>query len=215
MEITMNYEILVNKDNPINIEYLNNIVIPNLEKVEFFRDNEDIFNEFKIENKSIYLESATKKAFYALREYLKEKNIIFDICSGYLSLENQEYKYNSFLKRNGRVLTGKRMAKPKFSEHHTGLAIDCDFYKDGDWGGMVPYDDGNENEETKYIQSILSQFGFIIRYPKGKESITGYGYEPWHIRYVGKDLAYKLYSEDITLEEYYYELQEKKINYKK
>lgn len=206
----MNYEILVNKENPINIEYLNNIVIPNLEKVDFFRDNEDIFNEFKIEDKNIYLESTTKKAFYALREYLKEKNIIFDICSGYLSLENQEYKYNTFLKRNGRIMTEKRMAKPSFSEHHTGLAIDCDFYKNNDWGGMVPYEDGSENEEIEYIHSILSQFGFIVRYPKGKESITGYRYEPWHIRYVGKDLAHKLYSEDITLEEYYYELQEKK-----
>ncbi len=201
----MNYEILVNKENPIEVEYLNQVIIPNLEEVQFFRDNDDIFEDFKITDKKIFLEKQTKIAFYELRKFLNKQGILFDICSGYLSLENQKNKYNSFLERNGEALTKNRIPMPGCSEHHTGLAIDCDFYKDGDWAGICPLEDGTENEETKYIHSILSDFGFVLRFPKNKTNITGMQYEPWHIRYVGKELAKKLESENKTLEEYYIE----------
>lgn len=206
----MNYEILVNKDNPIDIEYLNNVIIPSLEEVEFSRDNDVIFEEFKIPEKKIYLEKETKEAFYKLRFFLINKGIEFDICSGYLSLENQKNKYDSFLERNGEVLTENRMSKPGYSEHHTGLAVDCDFYKNDDWAGICPLENGSENEETKYIHSILSDFGFILRYPKDKTSITKMQYEPWHIRFVGIDLAKKLFLENKTLEEYHKELSEQR-----
>jgi len=206
----MNYEILVNKDNPIDIEYLNNVIIPSLEEVTFIRDNDDIFEEFKITEKKIYLEKETKKAFCELRSFLNNMGIEFDICSGYLSLENQKNKYDSFLERNGEELTKIRISKPGCSEHHTGLALDCDFYKNGNWAGICPLEDGSENEETKYIHSILSNFGFILRYPKEKTNITKMQYEPWHIRYVGIELAKKLFFENKTLEEYHKELEEQR-----
>lgn len=206
----MNYEILVNEDNPIDIEYLNYIVIPCLEEVSFTRDNDDIFDDFKIYEKKIYLEKETKKAFYELRDFLKNKGIEFDICSGYLSLDNQKNKYESFLESNGEELTKMRMSKPGYSEHHTGLALDCDFYKNGDWAGICPLEDGSENAETKYIHSILSDFGFILRYPKNKSDITKMQYEPWHIRFVGIELAKKLFVENKTLEEYHKDLCDKR-----
>lgn len=195
----MNYEILVNKENPISEEYIKNIIEPSLVEIEFRRDNDDIFADFNITNKKIYLERKTAEAWYQLKEFLSNQGIKFDICSGFLSLENQQYKYNSFLKRNGLELTKRRMSLPGYSEHHTGLAIDCDYFKDNDWAGIC----NDDNPETKYIHSILHNFGFILRYPKHKQEITKMQYEPWHIRYVGQKLAKKLYEEDLTLEEYY------------
>lgn len=195
----MNYEILVNKENPVDIDYLKETIEPSLVEIEFTRDNDDIFDDFNIEDKKIYLEKETAQSWYELKQFLVSQGIEFDICSGFLSLENQEHKYNSFLKRNGMEMTEKRMCKPGCSEHHTGLAIDCDYFINDDWAGIC----SDDNPETKYIHSILHNFGFILRYPKHKQQITGMQYEPWHIRYVGKELAKKLYDEDLTLEEYY------------
>ena len=194
----MNYEILVNKENPISEEYIKNVIEPSLVEIEFSRDNDDIFADFNIPNKKIYLERKTAEAWYQLKEFLVNQGIKFDICSGFLSLENQQYKYNSFLKRNGLELTKRRISLPGYSEHHTGLAIDCDYFKNNDWAGIC----NDDNPETKYIHSILHNFGFILRYPKHKQEITKMQYEPWHIRYVGKELAKKIYEEDLTLEEY-------------
>lgn len=199
----VNYEILINKENPIDIEYLQKVIIPSLVGVEFERDNDDIFKEFHIMDKKIYLEKETYFWWRKLKKFLNNQGIQFDICSGYLSVEQQQYKYQEFLKRNGKEMTNKKISLPGYSEHHTGLAIDCDFYKDGDWAGIC-----KDNEETKYIHSIIHNFGFILRYPKGKEEITQMQYEPWHIRYVGKEIAKKIYDSNMTLEEY---LEMKKI----
>ena len=195
----MNYEILVNKENPIDIKYLKEVIEPSLVEIEFTRENDDIFESHNMLDKKIFLESKTAKAWYQLKQFLVNQGIEFDICSGFLSLENQKYKYNSFLNRNGLELTKRRMCLPGYSEHHTGLAIDCDYFKNDDWAGIC----SDDNPETKYIHSILHNFGFILRYPKHKQEITEMQYEPWHIRYVGEYLAKKLYEEDLTLEEYY------------
>lgn len=195
----MNYEILVNRDNPIDFDYLEKTIKPSLVSIEFTRDNEDLFNEFGITDKKIYLEKETARSWNELKIFLINKDIQFDICSGYLSLEQQQNKYNNFLKRNGEALTKNRICVPGYSEHHTGLAIDCDYFKEDDWAGICD----DSNEETKYIHSILHKFGFILRYPKYKQEITKIQYEPWHIRYVGASLANKLFKEDLTLEEYY------------
>lgn len=194
----MNYEILINKENPIDQKYLKEVVEPSLVEIEYTRDNDDIFESYQTTDKRIFLEKETAKAWYELKKHLVNKGLEFDICSGFLSLELQENKYNSFLKRNGLEQTQRRMCKSGYSEHHTGLAIDCDYFINGDWAGIC----NDDNPETKYIHSILHNFGFILRYPKHKQEITGMQYEPWHIRYVGKELAKKLYEEDLTLEEF-------------
>ena len=91
------------------------------------------------------------------------------------------------------------VAKPRHSEHETGLAIDICACIHGKWN----FDSAEElNELYKYLHSIISDYGFILRYPKGKESITGYGYEPWHLRYVGsKKLAKYIMDNNLALEE--------------
>lgn len=95
----------------------------------------------------------------------------------------------------------KYVAPIRKSEHHTELILDVTLTI----GDETCFD---VEELFKYqdifseIYKCLSEFGFILRYPKGKENITGYFYEPWHIRYVGKKVAYLIYENDLTLEEY-------------
>ena len=88
-------------------------------------------------------------------------------------------------------------ARPGFSEHQTGLGIDISSLKHP--GGK----EFGESEEGKWIIENCWRYGFIIRYPLGKEDITGYNNEPWHFRYVGEQVAKKIYEENITFDEYY------------
>ena len=195
----MDYEIIINKNNKLSEKYLTEVIMPSLISIDFTRDNTVIFEAHKNYEQKIYLEAETAKAWYKLKECILKKDIVFDICSGFLSFEQQENKYQNFLERNGKELTLKRICLPEYSEHHTGLALDCDFFKDSEWGGIC----SDENEETKLIHDLLHEFGFILRYPKGKEDITEMQYEPWHIRYVGKDLARYLFENQLSLEEYH------------
>lgn len=202
----MKYDILVNYSNPIDMEYYKNIIIPSLVPIDFQRDNSDIFVSHGIKENKIYLESNTAEAWLKLRNYVRTKGIIFDICSGFLSLKQQENKYNDFLARNGQELTKQRIALPTYSEHHTGLALDCDFYINEDWAGISPDEFGNDKPETKFIHNILPKFGFILRYPRDKVVVTNIQYEPWHIRYVGVELAKEITDKGFTLEEYHDDL---------
>ena len=98
---------------------------------------------------------------------------------------------------HGEVHAKRYVAKPGYSEHHTALALD-----------LTPYDTcGNEVQDDDYeaygkLHPHLHEFGFILRYPAGKEDVTGYPFEPWHIRYVGVDAAREIYENGWTLEEY-------------
>lgn len=119
--------------------------------------------------------------------------------SGYRSYYTQSSLYSSYVNSYGKAAADKYSAKPGQSEHQTGLSIDitCE---------AVNYKLDTafaETEEGKWVAENAHNYGFIIRYPKGKEKITGYEYEPWHIRYLGEDLAEKLYESGLTMEEYF------------
>ena len=86
-------------------------------------------------------------------------------------------------------------AKPGHSEHQTGLAVDVE-------GENKDYDNFEDTKEFIWMKNNAHRFGFILRYPKGKEHITGFKYEPWHYRYVGIETATKIFKQNITLEEY-------------
>ena len=90
-------------------------------------------------------------------------------------------------------------AVPGHSEHETGLAIDVS----GSDGKCAATDCFGDTMEAKWLAEHAAEYGFIIRYPKGKESITGYKYEPWHLRYVGVQIASEIAEQASTLEEYY------------
>jgi zinc D-Ala-D-Ala carboxypeptidase len=119
--------------------------------------------------------------------------------SAYRSLATQDALFNYYVDRDGYEEAITYSAQPRTSEHETGLAIDV---TGGD--GKCPAEDCfGSTLEAKWLAENAASYGFIIRYPKGKEDITGYQYEPWHLRYVGKSIAKEIMGRGITLEEYY------------
>ena len=145
--------------------------------------------------------SMKKEAYDAYLKMLKDakaKGFDLYICSAYRSYNTQLSLLKSSINTYGRKVALTRTAYPGRSEHHTGLAIDITSKSMG-WGikqNFTDYPDG------KWLNDNCQNYGFIIRYPKGKESITGYIYEPWHLRYVGVDVAKEITSKGITFEEY-------------
>lgn len=176
--------LLVNKDNLFNEE-----MIKDFEMVEYENYNEDTF----------YVETETFRHFEMLRAHLKVEGIIIDLNSAYRSLERQENLFLEFMKKYGLDYAEKVVAMPGTSEHHTGQAIDLVIKVGDEW--ITENEDSMKYEDIYLkIHKVLKYFGFILRYPKGKEDITGYPYEPWHIRYIGEEHASKI--GDLTLEEY-------------
>lgn len=135
-------------------------------------------------------------AFTNMVDDAKELGYSLIDTSAYRTYEYQSYLYNKYLKENGLEWTLKSSAKPGHSEHHTGLATDI--VKVG-----VSMYDFESTDEFNWIKDNAHKYGFILRYPEGKEYLTGYKYEPWHYRYVGKDVATYIYENDIVFEEYY------------
>lgn len=117
------------------------------------------------------------------------------IQSGYRSYIKQESIYNNYVARDGQNNADTYSARPGYSEHQSGLAFDLNTIDDS-----FTYTD-----EGKWVNDNCYRYGFILRYPEGKDEITGYIHESWHLRYVGVDLATKLYNDGqwITLEEYF------------
>ena len=127
----------------------------------------------------------------------KEKNISLLFASGYRSESYQKQLYNSYVAKDGQAAADRYSAKPGTSEHQTGLAFDvCEAGTNCDL--EISF---GATEAGKWLAQNASKFGFIIRYQKGKESITGYQYEPWHLRYVGTSLASELQKKNQTMEE--------------
>ena len=118
------------------------------------------------------------------------------VNSSYRSFEDQEEIYNEFRKVSQKY-ADSYAARPGYSEHQTGLAIDITSNKN-------PYANAfKESEEYNWLKENSYKYGFILRYPEGKEDITGYSNESWHFRYVGEDAAKVIHDEAITFDEYY------------
>lgn len=136
-----------------------------------------------------------KEAFDKLKSDAVSIGLNIYASSGYRSYGDQKYIYNNYVSWDGQVNADTYSARAGHSEHQTGLAID-----------LNTVDSSFDNtSESNWLKENCYKYGFIIRYPKGKDNITGYIYEPWHIRYVGKDFATKLYNNGdwITIEEYF------------
>lgn len=115
--------------------------------------------------------------------------------SSYRSYQRQKELYDIDFKVKG-YKTDETLARPGYSEHQTGLAFDVRS-KDKDMNKFV------DTKEYLWMLDNSYKYGFILRYPKGKEKLTGYNYEPWHFRYLGIDLATKVYESKLTYDEYY------------
>ena len=131
----------------------------------------------------------------------KAKGFSLWIASGFRSYNTQRNLYNGYAGRDGKAAADRYSARPGHSEHQTGLAFDvCDY----GLNNACINSNFDNTAQAKWLSENAYKYGFILRYPKGKESETGYIYESWHFRYVGVELATKLYNNGnwITLEEY-------------
>ena len=143
-----------------------------------------------------YLEATTYEAFKKMTDAALEENVNLYAYSPYRSYTTQYNLYNRYGERDGYNQADTYSARAGSSEHQTGLAIDIT-RKGGSLNGF------ENTNEFKWLQKHATEYGFILRYPKGKEYITGYQYESWHYRYVGVEVAKKIQELGITFEEYY------------
>ena len=145
-----------------------------------------------ISNWYAYEGHSTKKEVYdhyiSMWNDANELGLVLLVNSSYRTFEEQQEQYD--------MSNDDYASRPGFSEHQTGLALDI--VADGVQGNEF-----ENTDEFKWLQENAYKYGFILRYPKGKEHITGYNYESWHYRYVGKELAAKVKESGLTYDEYY------------
>lgn len=185
--------VLVNKSNPLPLDFApKNLVIPNI----------SIREDKSSAEKSVRKELATH-----LEEMFSDANKVANqlmLGSGYRSITQQTVYFNNMVSSVGYEQANKTIAVPSQSEHHTGLAVDISTVSRICYLAQCFED----TSDGKWLQEYSYKYGFILRYPKGKESITGYSYEPWHFRYVGIDLATALHESSLTLDEAWQYLNE-------
>ena len=134
----------------------------------------------------------TAQAFAQLKADASVEGLNLYEGSGYRDYDFQVKCYESIVSAYGKEYADTYSARPGYSEHQTGYTIDCNTIND----------EFGETAEGKWLAENCHKYGFIIRYPQGKEDITGYAYESWHIRYVGVENATAIYEQGLTLEEF-------------
>ena len=140
-----------------------------------------------------------REAFNELAASAATSGINLQAFSTYRSFDYQVTLYNRYVERDGQEAADRYSARPGYSEHQTGLAFDIgEANHEKNWAS----NSFGDTEDAKWLAPNAHQFRFIIRYPEGKEDVTGYMHESWHYRYVGKDVAEKVFKRNITLEEY-------------
>ena len=159
--------ILVNKYN-----YLSENYIPN--------NLETISKQYALEN--MQLVNYAKDAFEEMAKAAKREKLSIIAMSTYRSYEYQINLYNKYVKLDGKEKADTYSGRAGYSEHQTGLAVDV-------YNGKESYTNFEITEEFKWMQENAYKYGFILRFPKDKTKETGYDYESWHYRYVGKDIA--------------------------
>ena len=150
------------------------------------------------------IEKKTYEAFLRLQEdLLKNDDIQTDLISIYRTVKQQEETFARYLKNFGLEYANKYVAKPGHSEHHTGMAIDVGIVVDGKLTRTIE-ELLSVDDLFQTVQAKLPQYGFILRYPKGKEPITKIGYESWHFRYIDSpEIAKEITDKGICFEEYW------------
>lgn len=155
------------------------------------------FGDVEVEKALLRQEAA--RALEKMFEAAEKENIALFAVSGYRSYKRQEEVFNAEVVKSGEEYAESVVAIPGQSEHQTGLAIDIS-------AESVQFDLTKSLEDTaegQWLAEHAHEYGFILRYPKGKEEITGYSFEPWHFRYVGINFAKTMYDKQLTLEEYF------------
>ena len=180
--------VLVNRVYPLPSDYVPlHLVVP------------DVKFSFSYLNDKRKMRKVAATALERLFKAAEEKNLELVGVSGYRSYARQKEIYDRNILTRGQAATDTVSAKPGSSEHQTGLTIDVsaqsvNYRLDQSFG---------DTKEGRWLAKNAHLYGFIIRYPYGKTEVTGYSYEPWHIRFVGVAVATYLYNNDLTMEEYY------------
>lgn len=170
-------------------------------------DQPTIINGILIANKkhplpSTYAPGESKEAREAFDEMVAEAKLSglnLTAFSTYRSFEYQTSLYDRYVKKDGVEAADRYSARPGYSEHQTGLAFDIGEVNYEEYWASFQF---GETEAGKWVAANAHRYGFILRYPEGKESITGYRHESWHFRHVGKEIAEEIFKRNITLEEY-------------
>lgn len=159
---------------------------------------------------NIYMQPEAAAALEDLFAAAQQEGIILYATSGFRSYSTQKAIFERKLEKMSEKAANASVAKPGYSEHQTGLAMDVEGHSSLGAGLVADF---SETPEGIWLAENCHEYGYIIRYPKGKTNITGYIYEPWHIRYVGKKAAGEITSLDITFEEYILMVRGDRITY--
>lgn len=194
-ENTPDYLVLVNGENRLPYDFE--------EHVELVPARNAVGNEYLVEKK-------TYQAFLRLQEdLLKNDGIQAELIGSYRTIQQQEETFDRYLKQFGLEYASKYAARPGHSEHHTGLAIDVGIMVDGKLHRIIE-DLLSVDHLFNIVQEKLPRYGFLLRYPKGKEDITKIGYEPWHFRYIDSpEIATELTDAGKCFEEYWEQISQK------
>ena len=184
---TIDYLVLVNKENPLPEDWEN--IVETIHMTNSLGDDVEV-------------EKTAYDAYLELKATLEKEGVFIDLDSARRSVAEQQRIVDEFTETYGEYYVQNYVAVPGYSEHHTGLALDLYLNIDGEDvylnEDMIMYPDIWDK-----IHAKLADYGFILRYLDGKEAITGYSYEPWHIRYVNDiAIAKEITEKGITLEEY-------------
>lgn len=174
-------KILVNKYNYVTEDY-----IP---------ENLQIVSS-KYSSKTVKLVNYAKEAFEELAAAAEKENYTINAMSSYRDYAYQNTLYNNYAKKDGYDNADTYSARPGYSEHQTGLAVDIDNKKEY-------FTNFEKTKEYEWMQNNAYKYGFILRFPKDKVLETGYEYESWHYRYVGKEIAKYIHDNNMCYEEYY------------
>ncbi|MDL4842728.1 M15 family metallopeptidase [Aquibacillus rhizosphaerae] len=181
-------EVFVNKQRKLPDGWNpSNLVVPN---VPFY------FDEYLPKKQ---MKQVAANALEELFNAAESEGLNLVAASGYRSYDRQKVIYENNVATNGKEHADKFSAQPGTSEHQTGLAMDVTTAE----VAFALEQTFKQTSEGSWLAENAHKFGFIIRYPEGKSDITGYSYEPWHIRYVGNEIAKEIYEKGITLEEYF------------
>lgn len=185
--------LLVNKDpeNHLDPSYK----AEDLEPIKYYAADRNKYTRF--------MRAEAAEAFHRLVETAAEEGIDIVMTTAYRSYEFQQILWDNYVAQKGEEEANKTSARPGESEHQTGLAVDLSTSE-------IDYRNSSDFADTaagRWVAENAHKFGFILRFPEDKTDITGYSYEPWHIRYVGLTAAADIYEENLALEEYLEQLE--------
>ena len=195
VNMNLDYDFYENTKTALNLN--TNLVLVNK---HYYLEENYIPNNLELINKNYALDNAklvdvAKNKFEEMAKAAKKENLSIIAMSAYRDYSYQVNLYNRYVRSEGKEAADSYSGRPGYSEHQTGLAIDV-------YNGKVDYTKFEQTKEFTWMIEHAKDYGFILRFPKGKELETGYIYESWHYRYVGEEIAKEITEKNITLEEY-------------